>query len=645
MNEGDDEPSVSPRAVVSGQQRLFNLLAGTITLLAIAWALDIPREIGIVLLVQQYMVFSFGLALALVYLSVRARRVKPDHIPQRIPIYDVGAALLAISACTWLSVRFPELSEDVFFHLNEAFFVSAIILVLILEGLRRTVGRALLTVALVFIFYGFFGHLIPGVFNGLYVEYKQLVSYLIIDLNAFVGVPLIVGSTIVITFVFFGQILKLSGGSAFFTDLSIALMGSFRGGAAKIAIVASSLFGSISGSAVSNVVSTGVITIPLMRKGGYSAQRAGAIEAVASTGGQLMPPVMGAAAFLMAETIQVPYRDVVLAAIMPAALYYWALFIQADLDAASSGAQPIPEKDRPALLDTLKSGWHFLLPFAILVVALFQYNQPPERAALYAALSPLVSGILFGYRGTRMPLKKIWEAVKGTGYSVLDLLMIVAAAGIVIGVLNVSGLSFSLTRILVQLGGGSVILLLLITAVVGIALGMGMPTVGVYVLLSVLVAPALVQAGFEPMAAHMFVLYFGLLSMITPPIALAAFTAASLAKADPMKTGLEAVRYGWSAYIIPFIFIFMPELLMQGELPTIILVFLRTVIAVWVISVGASGYLNGFISTHLRIFLIIAGIFLILPSNSLSDWTIGINILGLIGTTIFVFMRYRKPKK
>ncbi len=625
-----------------GTRLLFNLLASAITLLAVAWALDLPRQVGLVLLVQQYMVFAFGIALALVYLSVPANRKQAGAGRRKIPYYDMAAAALSVAVCTWISARFPVLSEDVFFHANEAFAVSAITLLLIVEALRRTVGWPLLSVALVFILYSFVGSYIPGYFNGLYVEYRQLVAYLIIDLNAFVGVPLIVGSTIVIAFVLFGHVLKHSGGSAFFTDLAAALMGSFRGGSAKIAIVASSLFGSISGSAVSNVVSTGVVTIPLMRKSGYSAQRAGAIEAVASTGGQLMPPVMGAAAFLMAETIQVPYRDVVLAALLPAALYYLAVFIQADLDAARSGIKALPAEDRPALGETLKSGWHFLLPFAILVVALFRYNQPPERAALYAALAPLVSGMLLGYRGRKMPLAGIGHAIRDTGFAVLDLLMIVAVAGIVIGVLNISGLGFSLTRILVQLGSGNIFVLLLITSLIGIVLGMGMPTVGVYVLLSVLVAPALIEAGFQPMAAHMFVLYFGLLSMITPPIALAAFTAASLAKADPMKTGFEAVRYGWSAYIIPFIFIFAPELLMLGEPQWIALIFARTVLGVWIISVAASGYLNGLIPPFVRLSLAVAGVCLLLPGKYIAPWVLWINLAGLVWTVAFVALRYRQ---
>jgi len=622
---------------------IFNILASTITLLAIAWALDLPRTIGLVLVVQQYMVFAFGFALALVFLSCPANRNMTGQTRVTIPIYDILAAIISLAVCVWISIRFTQISEDVFFHLNEAFAASSILLVLIIEGLRRTVGWSLLSVALVFIVYGFFGHLIPGTFNGLYVEPRQLVAYLVLDLNAFVGVPLVVGSTIVVAFIFFGQVLKHTGGTLFFTDISIALMGGFRGGAAKIAIVASSLFGSVSGSAVSNVVSTGVITIPLMRKGGYSAQRSGAIEAVASTGGQLMPPVMGAAAFLMAENIQTPYSDVVLAALIPALLYYLAVFIQADLDAARTGAKPVPADQRPKAGKTFISGGHFLLSFVVLIVALFVFNQPPERAALYAAGVAAITGMVFGYDGKRMAPSLLWNAVRDTGFAVLDLLMIVAVAGFVIGVLQVSGLGFSLTNILIELAGDSVFLLLFITAFIGIVLGMGMPTLGVYVLLSALIAPTLVEAGFSLMASHMFVLYFGLLSMITPPIALAAFTAANLAKADPMKTGFEAVRYGWSAYIIPFIFIFAPELLFQGSAGLIAFTMVQTGFAVWLISVGASGYFRDHLRVIDRAGIILAGACLLLPASAMPSWAVWVNLAGLGLGLAVIALNFKKP--
>lgn len=621
---------------------LIDGLAGTICLLAIAWSMNLSRTFGVVIFVQQYMLIIFGIALSLVYLTLPFKRGGDRQEPQQISALDCLASIVSIVTCTILSLRYPVLSEDIFFHLEEGFYLSAIILALTIEGLRRAIGWPLVIIAGVFLIYGLLGQYIPGELQGRYVPYDEFFSYIVIDPNSLPGVPLVVGSTIVIIFVFFGQLLKYAGGSMFFTDLSIALMGSFRGGAAKISIVASSLFGAISGSAVSNVVSTGVITIPLMKKAGYSNQRAAAIEAVASTGGQLMPPVMGAAAFLMAEFIQVPYSEVVLAATIPALLYYFALFIQVDLDAASADMTPVDADERPKVWATLKSGWHFLLPFVVLIGALFSYNQSPDKAALYGAAVIALGGILLGYQGKRMHVKALWFSLRDTGKSVLDVLLIVATAGVVIGTLNVSGLSFSLTLTLSQMGGDNVFILLAVAAAIGVVLGMGMPTVGVYVLLATLVAPALVRAGVSPLAAHMFVLYFGMLSMITPPIALASFTAAGLANADPMRTGFQSIRYGWSAYIVPFAFVFTPELLMQGSTSGIALVFVRSAVAVWLISVGVGGFLSAPLSALLRVGMIVVGLIVLVGASVLPSLTLAINLVSLaiiVGVLIWLYFR------
>ncbi|MHA1109434.1 MAG: TRAP transporter permease, partial [Alphaproteobacteria bacterium] len=397
------------------------------------------------------------------------------------------------------------------------------------------------------------------------VTFEKLVYYLAWDTSAVLGTPMRIVTTIVIAFLLFGQVLFKSGGSAFFTDIAMVLMGRYRGGPAKISVFASALFGSISGSVVSNVVTTGVITIPLMRNGGYRAHLAGAIEAVASTGGQLMPPIMGAAAFLMAEFLQITYAEVVIAAIIPAVLYYVALFVQADLEAARSGITAI-EKDRiPAAAPVLKAGWFFPLPFVVLIAALFWLNYLPETSALLAAAVIVVSAMALGYRGRRLGVLDLIDALRATGIGVLDIVMIGAAAGMVIGCISISGLGFALTQALVLIAGGNLILLLVMAAVVCIILGMGMPTVGVYVLLAALVAPALVEVGILPIAAHMFILYFGMMSMITPPVAIGAYAAATLTGADPLRTGFAAMRFGWLAFVIPFLFVASPTLLMEGS--------------------------------------------------------------------------------
>ena len=369
---------------------------------------------------------------------------------------------------------------------------------------------------------------------------------------------------VILVFILLGQLLAITGGSAFFTDLATTAVGRFRGGAGKIAVFGSMLFGTISGSAVANVVGTGIVTIPLMKRSGFPAAMAGGIEAVASTGGQLMPPIVGAAVFLMAEFIEAPYGDVMLAALLPILLYYVALFFQVDLAAAKYGLVAVPRARIPPAGPTLRSGWHFILPFVVFLAGIFSYGMQPENAAIWALGTLLVSALALGYKGRRARPSELLGALTDAGRSAVEIILVTAGAGIVIGVLNLSGFAYALSVILINFAGGSLVVLLLLAAAVSIVLGMGMPTVGVYVLLATLVAPALEQLGVAKLAAHLFVLYFGMMSMITPPVALAAYAAANLAGADPWRTGLYAVRLGWTAYIVPFLFVASPALLLIG---------------------------------------------------------------------------------
>ena len=439
----------------------------------------------------------------------------------------------------------------------------------------------------------------------------------------------------VISFLFLGQVLNLSGGSKFFTGLATAAMGQYRGGSAKIAVIASSLFGSISGSAVSNVASTGVVTIPLMRESGYTKETAGAIEAVASTGGQLMPPLMGASAFVMAEFLEIPYADVVLAAIIPAVLYYLALFVLTDLVAAKTGIEKIDPSKQPKIGPILRAGWFFPLPFGVLIYALFGANLLPETAALYATLVLFGFVAIFGYDGQRAGIGLLLRALKETGRNCIELLLIVAVAGLVIGLLNTSGLGFALTYTLVEVGGGNLAMLLFLAAVICIVLGMGMPTLGVYVLVAALVAPSLIEVGIQPIAAHLFVLYFGMMSMITPPVAIAAFAAASMTRADPMKTGFEAVRLGWLAYMIPFLFILSPGLIMQGSVTEILYAFVVTVAGVWLFSVALIGYFVSPLNWTKRLAFMVAAIAAMSPTMVLVPPVV-VNLAGILAGGLLV---------
>ena len=379
-----------------------------------------------------------------------------------------------------------------------------------------------------------------------------------------------------------------------------------------------------------------------MQRGGYSKRDAGAIEAVASTGGQLSPPIMGAAAFLMAEFLDISYFAVAAAALVPAILYYFSVFVQVDLIA---GRDQISASDENILTtrQVLAEGWHFALPFGVLLVALFWLRFDPEDAALLASVAIVIVGFARGYRGQRLTLKSLGQVFIETGTGMVDLILVVAAAGFVIGILNITGLGFALTLVLVDAVGSNAILLLLISAGICIILGMGMPTSGVYVLLATLVAPSLVEAGIQPIAAHLFILYFGMMSMITPPVALAAFAAATITKENPLSTGFAAMRIGWAAFIIPFAFVVSPALLMDGSALDIVLVGLLSAVAIFSITAGIVGYYSRHLGMVLRLLFVALGI-IALPLGFMSvaeilHWPAAIAVIALA-----LVLKFSKPK-
>lgn len=587
-------------------------ISSLISLGSIAWALDVNIRFSLSLYPAQYLAAVLALALPLAYIALPARR---GSARSQVPWYDWVCAAVGFAAMAYLTVEYQRLVDLILLRPADGVAASVVTIVLALEALRRATGWALPTISVAFMVYALAGHVLPGRLGARPNDLEKLSGYLALDVNGILGLPLAVASTIVIAFLIFGFLLNASGGSRFFTEIAMLSMGRFRGGPAKIAVVGSALFGSISGSAVANVVATGVVTIPMIKRAGYPPDRAAAIEAVASTGGQLLPPVMGASAFLMAEFLQIPYSEVVLAALIPGILYYVALFVQADLEAAKLGAGRVEKKDMPDAWGTL-FGLYFIIPFAVLIVTLFKYNQTPQLSALLSAVVLVGFSLLFGYRGVRLNPLRIWTAIYSAGFAALDIILVCVAAGIVIGVLGISGLGFNLTLALVQVGEGSLITLLALAGVVCIILGMGLPTVGVYVLLAALVAPALTKVGIEPIAAHLYVLYFGMMSMITPPVAIAAFAAATLAGADPMKSGWSAVRFGWIAYTVPVLFILSPSLLMIGDPASITLAVVTAIAGIWLVSMALAGYFMRPLPVLARIVLAVAGLSALVPAGA-----------------------------
>lgn len=614
--------------------RITSWLGFGIVAIVVAYAAEVRELLELDILNESGIATALGIALAIVFLKYP---VKSGQSRDRVPIYDILLAILALVVGCWLAFRFALISSEFFERREEAFYIALVAVPIIFEGLRRSAGIPLVCILGAFLIYALWGDLIPGDLQARSPGFFKLFAYLVGDNVALLGLPLTIVTTIVVMFIVMGQLLASSGGSEWFTDMAMSVMGKRRGGPAKIAILASALFGSISGSAVSNVASTGVITIPLMKKAGYRSVSAGAFEAVASTGGQIMPPIMGAAAFLIAEFLEIAYSEVILAALIPSILYYISVFVQADLEAAQHGLKALDDDQFEPLGKVFSRGWFFILPFVVLLVSLFNFNRTASEAAAWACVVLLVVGIK-GYKGHKLNFPNIITACKSAGQTSVSIIIIGAMAGLIIGIVEVTGLGFGLTFILVQIGEHSLVLLLILTAIVSIILGMGMPTTAIYFLVAVLAAPPLIKLGIEPLAAHLFVLYYGLLSMITPPVAIAAFTAANLSGASPMATAVKSVRYGWPAFVLPFVFVFSPAMIMQGTALEITRITIAACIGIWLASAGISGYLNKPLGVISRVLLIGSGIALLFPGS-----TIGVNwldIVGFIVGTVVVAQQY-----
>jgi TRAP transporter 4TM/12TM fusion protein len=616
----------APSGLELAKARLEAALAGALMVMALLWLLNVPRQLGLALYTEQYMAAALGLALCLLYLGydMRGRR-RADVRP-----FDSLLALSGLAAGAYLALRYPTLIITLVQRPLEGIVLAGALVVLTVEGVRRAIGWALALVIVAFIALALAGHLLPPEIASRPVDLSRLVIYLGIDTNAILGTPLRIAVQVILVFILLGRLLAVTGGSSFFTDLATAAVGRFRGGAGKISVLGSMLFGSISGSAVANVVGTGVVTIPMMKRSGFAPAAAAGIEAVASTGGQLMPPIVGAAVFLMAEFIEAPYGDVMLAALLPILLYYTALFLQVDLAAAKAGLVAVPPDKIAPAWPTLRAGGHFLLPFVVFLAGIFSFGMQPEIAALWALGTLLVTATLFGYHGARARPAVLLATLADAGRSAVEIILVTAGAGIVIGVLNLSGLAYALSLILITFAGESVLVLLLLAAAASIVLGMGMPTVGVYILLATLVAPALEQLGLDRMAAHLFVLYFGMLSMITPPVALAAYAAANIAGADPWRTSLHAVRLGWTAYVVPFLFVASPALLLIGPPWLIAWTVVTAIGGIWLVTIGVVGFATRPLRPLRRLFFAAIGLALFIPPDAFPG-ALPLELLGLLG--------------
>lgn len=580
------------------------VVAAAIPTLSILWAVQAPVLLGLEVAREQFLACILGLSIALAFIGQRNK--------DAFSLFPLLACLASLFIFFFIGIDYTRFQFDFPYLTPEMQALGTVAVAFSAYALWRIGGWVFLLIIGLLGVYSLIGHLLPTPLTASQSTLPEILVYLAFDPNAMLGTPLSVVATIVVVFIFFGKLLVKTGCGEFFIDLAMSAMGKQRGGAAKISIIASALFGSISGSAISNVVTTGVMTIPLMKRSGYSSSQSGAIETIASTGGQLMPPIMGAAAFLMAQSLEIPYSDVVIAAIVPALLYYVSVFIQVDLIAARDSISAAEKQVRP-VKTVLKEGWHLIIPFVVLLTAMFEFRASAELAALYGGVTAIVLGSIREYRGSRLTIRGLLDCFPETGKSLVELTLIVAGAGFVIGLLNLSGGGFVLTLALVELGGTHIAALLLVSAGICILLGMGMPTSGVYVLLAALVAPSLIETGIEPLAAHMFILYFGMMSMITPPIALAAFSAATISGASPMRTGFEAMKMGWLAYVVPVLFVFSPSLLMEGKVTEILWSGATALVGVYFISIAVVGHFSKRQGLMGRLLLLLLGVIALIP--------------------------------
>ena len=604
---------------------LEKIVLGAIPISGLLFVLDVPGYLHRAILTEQYLGLFLALILCGTFLAVPGSDKGPRN---RIPWHDLCLAGAGLLSGAYLMIFYSDPAPliKLGYITWERLPLALLAVFLILEALRRLVGWFLVGLVFLFLLYARFTDLIPGLLGGRGTPWESLLNSLYLSSDFLLGIPLSAGATVVLPFILFGSVLIETGGGLLLTSFSTAIFGRFRGGPAKVAILASSLFGTISGSPVANVAVDGAITIPMMKAIGYRPHVAAAIEAVASTGGQIMPPVMGVASFIMAEFLAVPYREVVIAAVIPALLYYIALFVQVDLEAAKMGLRGLSREALPPVAPVLKETLSFILPLAVLVYAMFLIPLSAGKSGAVAALTAVAAG--FVRKENRAAPLRLLRVLPGTGRAMLDLGALLAAAGIIVGVAAVTGLGFKLSAALLEIGKGSAFLLLLSTAVVSMILGMGLPTSAVYILLAILVAPALVQYGILPIAAHFFIFYFGVIAVITPPIAFASFTAASIGGASPMQTGWAGTRLAALAYLVPFLFVYSPALLMKGSAWEIAVSLATAIVGTWILGMALVGYWFRPLLWPARFFLALSAIGLLIPlrGEEMVGWVV--NILG-----------------
>ncbi|MEX0694077.1 MAG: TRAP transporter fused permease subunit [Rhodospirillales bacterium] len=592
---------------------------------------------GIILLSNHYLYAILGLLLPMTFIYFPAG---PKARYDAVPWYDTILAAATFLICGFFFFKATDIVDQgwEFVAPDYAIYVSYALWALTLEAVRRAGGFAIFIIVAVLSVYPIFAEVMPGPISGLASTWGETASYHTMSIESILGIPMRAFAELVIGFLIFGVALQHTGGGRFFLNLAFALLGGVRGGAAKVAIFSSGLMGSMSGSVITNVLTTGVMTIPAMRRTGFSPHYAGGVEACASTGGVLMPPVMGATAFIMATIIEVPYVDIAIAAVVPSGLYFFGLFMQIDAYAARKNLKGLPKVELPSLRTTLREGWYFVFVFTMLIVMLI-YLRREALAPFYATGILLFLNQVFPRN--RWALKELKSFLIGVAKLLCELTAILAAVGLIVGALSMTGMAGTLVNDLVFLAGGSTLTLLVMGAITSFIMGIGMTVTAAYIFLAVILAPALIQGGLSPMAVHLFILYWGMLSFITPPVALGAYAAAALAEASPMRTGLEAMRLGSIIYFIPFFFVLNPALILEGTTGNILISTVEAFAGVALVAAALQGYLIGVGSLDrcgvtmwpVRALLTLAGMSMATPGGGLLPWS---NHQGILASVIML---------
>jgi len=584
--------------------------------------------------IQRSIHLSF--ALALVYLLYPTWR---SWSRNRLHWFDVLLALAAAATPLYIVACYQDLVLRAGTVTTTDMFVGTIGVFFVMEAARRVVGWPIVIVASCFLLYAFAGPHIPGILAHRGVRLDQLVGHLFFTTEGVFGIPLGVSSTFIFLFILFGAYLEKTGLGKFFIDLANAVAGWASGGPAKVAVLSSGLMGTISGSSVANVAGTGSLTIPMMKSLGYKPEFAGAVEASASTGGQLMPPIMGAAAFLMAEFVGIPYVDVVKAAIIPAILYFSGIWIGVHLEARKFGLKGIPRDKLPKIGRIIIERGHLAIPLVV-VIYLLVSGYTPMRAALWAILLAIMASMLRS--STRITPRDVINGLENGARAALGVIIACATAGVIIGVVTKTGLGLKLASALIHLAQGQLLPTLFFTMISSILLGMGVPTTANYVITSTIAAPAIMQLGVPILCAHMFAFYFGIVADVTPPVALAAFAGSGIARGNPMRTGVNAFKLSIAAFLIPYIFVYSPQLLMI-DTTFFEALFVMTTALAGMIGVGAA--VSGYLLTHAnileRILFLGGGLMMIIPGAT-SDLS-GFGLLASV--TLFQFIRSRRGQK